>query len=58
MGDAYFGFYLLAMGSGRPRSFETLATWMTGAGFVGPRRLRTRFPLQTSVIVAARDRTA
>ncbi len=24
MGDAYFGFYLLAMGSGRPRSYETL----------------------------------
>jgi demethylspheroidene O-methyltransferase len=52
MGDAYFGFYLLAMGSGRPRSCGQLAALLSEAGFVAIRPLPTRIPLQTSVLLA------
>jgi demethylspheroidene O-methyltransferase len=52
MGDAYFGFYLLAMGRGRPRSAEALAGLLRQAGFEGVRGLRTRLPLQAGVLVA------
>ncbi len=33
IGDAYFGMYLLAMGSGRPRSADVLRTMLYAAGF-------------------------
>jgi demethylspheroidene O-methyltransferase len=52
MGDAYFGFYLLAMGRGRPRSAEALAGLLRQAEFDGVRALRTRLPLQAGVLVA------
>ncbi|MFO1194113.1 MAG: methyltransferase [Rhodoferax sp.] len=52
MGDAYFGFYLLAMGSGQPRSRKTLVAMLERAGFVGIRPIRTRMPLQTSLLFA------
>jgi len=52
MGDAYFGFYLLAMGRGQPRSAKALAALMAQAGFVAVRPLRTRLPLQAGVLVA------
>ncbi len=52
-GDAYFGFYLMAMGSGRPRSRAELEAMLGRAGFVRPRLLPTRNPLLTRVIVAA-----
>ena len=51
-GDAYFGFYLLAMGSGRPRSAATLCAMLTGAGFHHPRRLNTHAPMLTGLIAA------
>ncbi len=51
MGDAYFGFYLLAMGRGRSRSAQALGTLMHAAGFVDIRLLRTRMPLQAQVMV-------
>lgn len=54
MGEAYFGFYLLAMGSGRPRSPAELKRMLTDAGFVSVRSLRTRQPLQTGALVAAK----
>ena len=54
MGDAYFGFYLLAMGRGRPRSVATLRAMLTAAGFGVIRQLPTRMPLQTQVLVAKR----
>lgn len=54
MGDAYFGLYLLAMGSGRMRSSEEVGTLLHGAGFTGARRLPTSLPLQASVMVARR----
>jgi demethylspheroidene O-methyltransferase len=50
MGDAYFGFYLLAMGRGRPRSAQEIATLLERAGFVGMRLWSTRMPLQARLI--------
>jgi demethylspheroidene O-methyltransferase len=50
--DAYFGFYLLAMGSGVPRSPERLAALLGEAGFDGTRRLPTRIPVAAQVLVS------
>lgn len=52
MGDAYFGFYLLAMGRGRPRSAAQLGALLQAAGFGAVRALPTRLPLQAGVLVA------
>jgi demethylspheroidene O-methyltransferase len=52
MGDAYFGFYLLAMGRGQPRSAQALSALLRDAGFDGVRELHTRLPLQAGVLVA------
>jgi demethylspheroidene O-methyltransferase len=52
MGDAYFGFYLLAMRRGRPRSRERLTALLREAGFDRVRELPTRQPLQTRVLRA------
>jgi demethylspheroidene O-methyltransferase len=49
---AYFAFYLLAMGSGRPRRADELAALLRAAGFDGVRLLRTRQPLLVRVMVA------
>ena len=54
MGDAYFGFYLWAMGRGRPRSVETLTAMLKAAGFDAVRPVATRVPLQTQLLVARR----
>ncbi len=54
VGDAYFGFYLLAMGSGRPRSAASLEGLLRRAGFARVRLHRTRNPFIASVIVANR----
>ncbi|MFN0218719.1 MAG: methyltransferase [Hyphomicrobium sp.] len=54
VGDAYFGFYLLAMGSGRPRTAEAISEMLQREGFSSVRRIKTRMPLQTSLIVAER----
>jgi len=52
MGDAYFGFYLLAMGRGRPRSAAELTRMLNAAGFEAVRAVATRLPLQTQLLVA------
>ena len=52
MGGAYFGMYLWAMGSGRPRSAQEIRAMLADAGFSGSRRVPTRQPLIASVIVA------
>ncbi|MGK7861308.1 methyltransferase [Falsiroseomonas sp. E2-1-a4] len=52
MGEAYFGFYLLAMGRGRPRRAEELQAMLTAAGFARSRALPTPTPLLTQVLVA------
>jgi demethylspheroidene O-methyltransferase len=51
-GDAYFGFYTLAMGSGRSRSPERIMDMMRKAGFVGARRVRAGRPFLTSMVTA------
>ena len=38
VGDAYFGFYMMAMGSGRPRSFAEIEALLKHAGFESVRR--------------------
>lgn len=53
VGEAYFGFYLLAMGSGRPRTPEELTGMLREAGFGRVRLVPTRRPLLTRLIVAA-----
>ena len=52
IGDAYFGFYLLAMGSGRPRTADEVAAMLRTAGFRHPRQLRTARPMLVSAIAA------
>jgi demethylspheroidene O-methyltransferase len=52
MGDAYFGFYLLAMGRGKPRTAKDLRQMLKGAGFAQTQVMRTRQPLQSGLIVA------
>lgn len=50
MGDAYFGFYLLAMGQGQARSPARLDALLQAAGFEPARRVRTRLPIQTQIL--------
>jgi demethylspheroidene O-methyltransferase len=50
--DAYFGFYLLAMGCGRARPPELLCDMLLQAGFKRPRLRRTAAPMLTGLIVA------
>lgn len=52
MAEAYFAFYLLAMGSGRARSPEELTVFLLEAGFTDIRTLRTRRPLLTGGLTA------
>ncbi|SDE06731.1 demethylspheroidene O-methyltransferase [Rhodospira trueperi] len=52
LGGAYFGFYLLAMGSGRPRTPEALRWMVERVGFRDVVLPRTRQPLLTRLLVA------
>ena len=52
VGHAYFGFYLLAMGSGRPRSAAELTRMLLQVGFRRVEQIGTRMPLVTSVLAA------
>ena len=51
-GDAYFGFYLLAMRSGRPRTEAELRDFLKQTGFGRISSPRTFSPLLTRVLVA------
>ncbi|GJE09885.1 Demethylspheroidene O-methyltransferase [Methylobacterium longum] len=55
VGDAYFGFYLLAMGSGRPRRAAELRAMLRSAGFAHVQELPTRRPLLTRVLRAQKS---
>lgn len=55
VGDGYFGFYLLAMGSGRPRSASELSGLLKDAGFQRVRELKTSQPMLVRVLVAEID---
>ena len=52
VGEAYFGLYLMAMRSGRPRTRATIEGMLRRAGFSRSETLPTRIPLQTSLIIA------
>jgi demethylspheroidene O-methyltransferase len=52
VGDAYFAFYLLAMGRGRARTPAQIQAMMRTAGFGRTRLLRTRTPMLLRAIVA------
>jgi demethylspheroidene O-methyltransferase len=52
MGDAYFGIYLWAMGTGEPRSRTELRRMIEGAGFSRVRPVATRRPMLMQLILA------
>jgi demethylspheroidene O-methyltransferase len=52
MGEAFFGLYLWAMGSGRPRSPEEIIAMTRAAGFTAARFVATAQPVNASVIIA------
>jgi len=52
IGDAYFAFYLMAMGSGRARTFERLRDMLTEAGFADVALRAAAMPILASVITA------
>ena len=54
MGDAYFGLYLWAMGSGRPRTAEAYRVMLQAAGFSRIVERRTGVPMVTRLLVAMR----
>jgi demethylspheroidene O-methyltransferase len=54
VGDAYFGLYLLAMRSGRPRRPEEFFKLLRDSGFQASRSLRVANPFQTGLIAARR----
>lgn len=52
VGDAYFGFYLLAMGSGRARTPARLCEMLAQTGFGDTRLVPTHVPLQARLLLA------
>ncbi len=54
MGDAYFGLYLWAMGSGRPRTAAAYRAMLATAGFGRVREVRTALPMVTRLLIATR----
>jgi demethylspheroidene O-methyltransferase len=52
--DVYFAFYLLAMGSGRPRTPAALERLLSSAGFGRFHRVETARPMLVSLLVAHR----
>lgn len=52
MGEAFFGFYLWAMGSGRPRSATEIAAMAKAAGFARTQSIATPQPVNASIVVA------
>lgn len=52
MADAYFGFYLMAMGSGQARSPQDIETMLRDSGFDHVQQHRTRRPLFTGLMTA------
>jgi demethylspheroidene O-methyltransferase len=52
MGEAFFGLYLWAMGSGRARSPAEITSMCRAAGFASARLVATAQPVNASVIIA------
>jgi demethylspheroidene O-methyltransferase len=55
-GDAYFHFYLLAMGSGRLRTAKELGELMQAAGFTGVERVSNPMPLHTEILIGKKPK--
>jgi len=55
IGDAYFGMYLWAMGSGRPRTAAEIVTFLEEAGFSSVTEQRSAMPCLVRVITASRS---
>jgi demethylspheroidene O-methyltransferase len=53
MGHAYFGFYLAAMQSGRPRTADEIGSMLLQAGFRSLRELGTPLPLVARAVLAS-----
>jgi demethylspheroidene O-methyltransferase len=51
VGDPYFHFYLLAMGSGRLRTAQALSALMAEAGFRGIKTIANPMPLHAGLII-------
>ena len=49
--DAYFGFYLLAMGRGRPRTPAEIGRLMSAAGLSAIREVPTALPVAASIVL-------
>ncbi len=56
LGDAYFHFYLLAMGSGRLRTPQELMDMMGEAGFTHIELVPNPMPLQTRILVGRKSK--
>jgi demethylspheroidene O-methyltransferase len=54
MGDAYFGLYLWAMNSGRPRSAAEIHKMLAKAGFSKVAVVKTALPIITSALLASK----
>ncbi len=54
IGDAYFGFYLWAMGSGRPRTAARLRAMLAEAGFTRCREHATAIPALVRVLTVTK----
>ena len=52
MGEAFFGMYLWAMGSGRPRTPDEIGKMLKQAGFASARTIPTPQPINASIVVA------
>ncbi len=52
MGEAFFGMYLWAMGSGRPRSPQEICAMTRQAGFTSARPIATPQPINASIVIA------
>lgn len=54
MGHAYFGFYLLAMGRGKPRTVQEISHLLKKAGFKAVKTVATKMPINTQIVLASR----
>jgi len=54
MGHAYFGFYLLAMGRGRPRTIQEISHLASYAGFKGVQVLPCSMPINAQVLLISK----
>jgi len=54
--EAYFGFYLLAMGSGKPRTLHDLSELLQEAGFTAPTVHSTHLPMNVRVLTTTQNK--